>query len=57
LNHLLTAAKEFGVRRVIAQSYCGWPYARDGATVKTEADALDPDPPREFKTSLSAILA
>ena len=55
LNHLLTAAKEFGVRRLIAQSYCGWPYARNGATVKTEDNDLDPNPPREMKSSLNAI--
>jgi nucleoside-diphosphate-sugar epimerase len=55
LNHLLTAAKELGVRRLIAQSYCGWPYARNGATVKTEDNDLDPNPPRELKSSLDAI--
>jgi nucleoside-diphosphate-sugar epimerase len=55
LNHLLAAAKELGVRRLIAQSFCGWPYARIGATVKTEDNDLDPDPPREFKASLNAI--
>lgn len=55
LNHLLTAAKEFGVRRLIAQSYCGWPYARKGAAIKTEDDDLDPSPPREMESSLAAI--
>jgi nucleoside-diphosphate-sugar epimerase len=55
LNHLLAAAKEFGVRRLIAQSYCGWPYARNGATVKTEENDLDADPPRELQSSLNAI--
>lgn len=52
---LLTAARETGVRRVVAQSYCGWPYARVGGAIKTEADALDPDPPAELRTTLSAI--
>ena len=55
LNHLLTAAKDLGVRRLIAQSYCGWPYARNGATIKTEDNDLDPNPPREMKSSLDAI--
>jgi 2-alkyl-3-oxoalkanoate reductase len=55
LHHLLTAAKQLGVRRLIAQSYCGWPYARNGAAVKTEDNELDPDPPRELKPSLDAI--
>jgi nucleoside-diphosphate-sugar epimerase len=52
---LLTAARETGVRRLVAQSYCGWPYARVGGAIKTEADALDPDPPAELRTTLSAI--
>jgi NAD(P)-dependent dehydrogenase (short-subunit alcohol dehydrogenase family) len=53
LHHLFIAAKELGVRRLIAQSYCGWPYARSGATVKTEDHDLDPNPPRELKSSLT----
>jgi nucleoside-diphosphate-sugar epimerase len=52
---LLTAAREAGARRFIAQSYCGWPYARVGGAVKTEADALDPDPPAQLRPSLQAI--
>jgi nucleoside-diphosphate-sugar epimerase len=52
---LLAAARENGVRRFIAQSYCGWPYARVGEAVKTEADALDPDPPAELRATLEAI--
>ena len=39
---LLAAARESGVTRFIAQSYCGWPYARIGDAIKTEADPLDP---------------
>jgi nucleoside-diphosphate-sugar epimerase len=52
---LLAAARESGVRRFIAQSYCGWPYARGGEAIKTEADALDPDPPAELRATLEAI--
>lgn len=52
---LLTAARETGVARFIAQSYCGWPYARTGGAIKTEADALDPDPPSELRATLKAI--
>jgi nucleoside-diphosphate-sugar epimerase len=52
---LLAAARESGVRRFIAQSYCGWPYARVGEAIKTEADALDPDPPAELRATLEAI--
>ncbi len=55
LDHLLAAAKEVGARRVVAQSYCGWPYERTGGPVKTEEGPLDPAPPREFRHSLDAI--
>jgi 2-alkyl-3-oxoalkanoate reductase len=55
LDHLLAAAQESGTRRVIAQSFCGWPYARTGDPVKTEEDPLDPAPLREFRATLEAI--
>jgi 2-alkyl-3-oxoalkanoate reductase len=54
-DHLLAAARDTGVKRVVAQSYCGWPFARVGGVVKSEADPLDPAPPREFRRSLDAI--
>ena len=44
-----------GVERVIVQSYAGWPYARTGGPVKTEDDPLDPDPPKQMRTTLDAI--
>lgn len=53
--HLLAAGQAAGARRVVAQSYAGWPYARTGAPVKTEEDPLDPDPPAKLRTSLDAI--
>lgn len=52
---LLRAAREAGARRFIAQSFCGWPYARVGGAVKTEADELDPDPPVQLRPTLEAI--
>lgn len=52
---LLAAAPEAGARRFIAQSFCGWPFARVGGPVKTEADPLDPDPPAAFRRTLAAI--
>ncbi len=55
LDHLLAAAREAGARKVVAQSYCGWPFARIGGPVKTEDDPLDSTPPREFERSLQAI--
>jgi nucleoside-diphosphate-sugar epimerase len=52
---LLAAARSIGTRRFIAQSYCGWPYARKGGPVKTEEDPLDPTPPESFTKTLAAI--
>jgi nucleoside-diphosphate-sugar epimerase len=52
---LMTAAKDAGVKRFIAQSFCGWPYARVEGPIKSEADPLDPDPPHELRRSLDAI--
>ena len=54
-DNLLAAAKAGGVRRFIAQSYAGWPYARIGGPIKTEADPLDPDPPKPLRNTLTAI--
>jgi nucleoside-diphosphate-sugar epimerase len=54
-DHLLAAAREAGARRFVAQSYAGWPFAREGGPVKTEEDPLDPDPPKAFRTTLDAI--
>lgn len=55
LDHLLAAAQAVGVRRVIAQSYTGWPNERTGGPVKTEDDPLDPNPPAHQRESLAAI--
>jgi nucleoside-diphosphate-sugar epimerase len=52
---LLAAARTIGTRRIIAQSYCGWPYAKKGGPVKTEEDPLDPKPPESFTKTLAAI--
>ncbi|WFU15655.1 NAD(P)-dependent oxidoreductase [Bradyrhizobium sp. CB3481] len=54
-DFLLAAAREAGVKRFIAQSFCGWTYGRSGAAVKTETDALDVDPPEELRPTLEAI--
>lgn len=52
---LLAAAREVGARRFVAQSFCGWPYARVGGPVKTEDDPLDPDPPAALRRTLEAL--
>jgi 2-alkyl-3-oxoalkanoate reductase len=54
-DFLLAAAREADARRFIAQSFCGWTYGRGGDEIKTEADALDPDPPEELRPTLQAI--
>lgn len=54
-DNLLAAARENGVTRMVAQSFCGWPYARTGGYVKSEEDALDPNPPAEQRRTLDAI--
>ena len=53
-DHLLSAGQAVGVRRFVAQSYFGF-YARTGAAVKTEDDAVDISPAREMRESLEAI--
>jgi nucleoside-diphosphate-sugar epimerase len=54
-DHLLAAGRAVGVRRFLAQSYAGWPYAREGAAVKDEAAPLDPNPPEVMREGLAAI--
>ena len=39
----------------MAQSYAGWPYARDGRPVKTEEDPLDSEPVPAMRETLAAI--
>jgi nucleoside-diphosphate-sugar epimerase len=50
-DNLLAAAHAAGVRRFVAQSICGWPYAQIGDAVKREEDCLDSDPPAAMVVS------
>jgi 2-alkyl-3-oxoalkanoate reductase len=52
---LLAAAREAGVGRFVAQSFAGWPNAREGGPVKTEEDPLDPRPVPTMRETLAAI--
>ena len=52
---LVAAAREVGVRRFVAQSFCGWTWEQTGGSVKSEDDPLDPDPPTELRATLDAI--
>jgi nucleoside-diphosphate-sugar epimerase len=54
-DHLLAAARAAGARRFIAQSFAGWPFARTGGPIKSEADPLDPHPPAALRATLDAI--
>jgi nucleoside-diphosphate-sugar epimerase len=54
-DNLLAAACKAGARRFLAQSYAGWPYARQGGPVKSEEDPLDPNPPSAMRRSFEAI--
>jgi 2-alkyl-3-oxoalkanoate reductase len=52
---LIAAARESGVSNIVAQSYAGWPYAREGGPVKSEDDPLDPAPAEPMRETLAAI--
>ncbi len=52
---MLAAAREAGVRRIVAQSYASARYAREGGPVKSEDDPLDPKPVRGARESQAAM--
>lgn len=54
-DHLLAAGHAIGVRRIVAQSYTSWPYARTGGSVKDETDPLDPSPASAMRELFAAI--
>jgi 2-alkyl-3-oxoalkanoate reductase len=54
-GNLLAAAQAAGTRRVIVQSYAGWPAGRGKAPITTEDDPFDPDPPQAMRSTLEAI--
>src|SRR5512132_2989839 len=54
-DYLLAAGRAVGVRRFVAQSYAGWPFARTGGPVKDETAPLDLNPPRALRATLAAI--
>jgi nucleoside-diphosphate-sugar epimerase len=55
-NNLMAAAHAAGCRRLIAQSYAGWPYERSGGWVKSEEDRLTTSPEPGFRGTLEAIM-
>jgi len=52
---LLAAAREAGARRFVAQSFASMRYAREGGSVKTEHDPLDPTPVRAMRETDAAM--
>jgi nucleoside-diphosphate-sugar epimerase len=56
-DHLLAAGRAVGARRVVAQSFAAFRFARTGGPVQTEADPLDPDgPPAALRAVQAAYL-
>ena len=55
-DHLLAAGRAVGARRVVAQSFAAFRWARTGGPVLTEADPLDPNPPAALRAPLVGIL-
>ena len=52
---LVAAAREAGVRRLVAQSFASLRYAREGGPVKTEDDPLDPTPVASARETNAAM--
>jgi nucleoside-diphosphate-sugar epimerase len=55
-DHLLAAGRAVGARRVVAQSFGAFRFARTGGPVLTEADPIDPDWPAALRMALPGIL-
>jgi nucleoside-diphosphate-sugar epimerase len=54
-DNLLAAAKAVEAKKFVAQSFAGWPYAKDGEWVKDESAPLDESPPATAVESMAAI--
>ncbi len=55
LDNVLAAARQAGVRRIVAQSFAPYRYAREGGWVKTEDDPLDQAPPASARQTFAAM--
>jgi nucleoside-diphosphate-sugar epimerase len=55
-GNLIEASRAINWPRLVVQSFCGWPWARTGGLVKSEEDALDPEPAKAFRKTLQAIV-
>ena len=54
-DSVLAAARQAGVRRIVAQSFAPYRYLRVGGPVKTEDDPLDGDPPASARQTFAAM--
>ncbi len=54
-DNLLAAALAAGAAKLVAQSFAGWPYAKEGSLVKDEEAPLDLSPPASSAQSMAAI--
>jgi len=54
-DNVLAAARQAGVRRIVAQSFAPYRYLRAGGPVKTEDDPLDGSPPASARQSFAAM--
>jgi nucleoside-diphosphate-sugar epimerase len=54
-DNLLAAARAAGAKKFVAQSFAGWPYAKEGSAVKDEEAPLDPSPLASAAESMAAI--
>jgi 2-alkyl-3-oxoalkanoate reductase len=54
-DDLIAGARAAGARRFVAQSFAGWPYAREGGPVKSEDDPLESSPPITNLEAFAAI--
>ena len=54
-DNLLTAALAAGAGKFVAQSFAGWPYAKEGSAVKDEEAPLDPSPLETAAQTMAAI--
>src|SRR5262249_22872287 len=54
-DNLLAAAKAVDASKLVAQSFAGWPFAREGAPVEDEGAPLDPNQPTHANEPLAAI--
>jgi nucleoside-diphosphate-sugar epimerase len=54
-EHLIAAAQAAGTRKLVVQSYSGWPNAQEGGRIKNEDGPLDRNPPKTMMKSRTAI--